>query len=322
MSSKNHYVIATCVVLAAALGFGWQHTHSARRTETSLRVLNENLERLDAATRLVQEQISTRQLEVAALETKLRTATTAKATTSPNAETDTKAPPRLAVVTPLQKAVAGKGPAVKLNGPEFDAKGRADYLNQWKLLILPLTYRLMYGRLGLTPVEIEKFENLAVAHQDDLMTLQLAATAQGFNAQNSVSPGLAALILKSNEQFYATVAKEMGAELGTAVAQNDRLFDAQALVTSIEDRLLLVTAPDAPPFTPLQAAQLAQVIAEASPSYRTGGNSNLSDVDWDKACEEAAKLFSGGQLQAVQDIADLRRLQSRIKDFYGARYLR
>ena len=126
-------------------------------------------------------------------------------------------------------------------------------------------------------------------------------------------PGLAALEKQINDQFYETIASEVGTAVTQQVIQLDRTQGVQDIVGDTDSLI----APGSSSLTSLQAARLAQILASASARYQSGGNANQNDINWDNVYDEAAILLSGPQLQAFKAETETIGEANKAKQFYS-----
>ena len=193
MPSRSSILAATSAFLVLALGFGWFGLRSARQAETSLAALRQNLARLNASVQQARDQM-----------------TEAAAEARPHCEQNSKACPLTAVATKIVSVpnpLPTKDPATLMAS---DPKLRSLYLKAFRAGLVR-KYRPMYEGLGLNQLQIDKFEDLATAHADDVVTMQAAAREQGIKPSD---PDFAALEKQSTGSIYATVAQRSGRDDG------------------------------------------------------------------------------------------------------------
>jgi hypothetical protein len=281
--------VAAGVLLAFALGFAWHNFQSARRTAASLAELGEQRGQLDMSIRRARERVAARRQDAIALQNKINSAQPPKSTpgNSPQA----------------------KDPATLMAS---DQKLRSLYLKSFRAL-LAVRVAWMYQSLGLTQAQIDRFEEMAEAREDDIVTMKAAAIAQGL-AQSD--PGLAALQKQSEVQFYAAVASEVSVALSQALINLDRVEPVQEDATNMS---FLLAPLGTPHLTGWQEAQLGQLLASASTSYQSGGNADTNTIDWDKAYDQAAALLSGPQLEGFKTWMELRQYRNKLDQFQSRR---
>jgi hypothetical protein len=179
---------------------------------------------------------------------------------------------------------------------------------------LPDLYGFEYARLGLSPAQIDKFEELTTAHEGETMDLRAAAQAQGLPAND---PGIAAMRKQSDRQYQLAVLSLAG--ISAVQAQNDQRM-ASGQMETILANVASLTAVGPAPMTYAQAGQLAPILAAASPSFQSGGQVQLGTMDWDKAIAQAAGVLSGPQLDSLKMQAVAARATVLAKEFHDQQH--
>jgi len=145
------------------------------------------------------------------------------------------------------------------------------------------------------------------------MDLQAAAEAQGLANDD---PGVAAMRRQSERDFQAT----MLAWAATAGFTPSQLKDERALASqplqNLIGNLAASVALTAAPMTYAQAGQLAPILAAASPTFPTNGSVDRNTLDWDKAVAQASGVLPPAQLEGLQTMAAVSKIQSMAKQFY------
>ena len=285
MLPRTSIVAAAASFLALALGVGWYGFHAARRAEASLAAINRALGRLHAGVRQADERAATRKRDIDGLQAALQKAL---------------------ADAQVNRPAGHKDPATLMAA---DHTLRDLYLKSFRANMMR-RFGGIYQILGLSPVQIDRFEELATACEGDKWTIRAAALAQGF-APND--PAIDGLQKQNLEQLRAAVANELGTAVAQQLDQVGRLEPAQGLV---DDAGSLV-APGTPPLTNSQDAQLLQLLAISSDGYQAGGKFDPSTVDWDKASAQAATILSGSQLEAFNAEAQLARVVAMVNQFYS-----
>jgi len=272
--SRSSLIVAASVFLVIALAFEWHRVRSAHAADPALTALNEKLARLEVNLAQERKRIAAGRRHVADLESRIKSAKPRKAA---------------AAKTPSQP----KDPATLMAS---DPNLRALYLKSFRAC-LARRYGSMYRSLALTPEQIDKFEELATAQADEVVTIQAAAVAQGLQLSD---PGVAALEKQSNNQFYELVGSEVGAPVVQQLVELDRISPVQQAANLTE----LFNPVGSPPLTGGQETQLTQVLANASASYQGGGKADPNSINWDMVYDQADTLLSGvltgSQLQAFK----------------------
>ena len=106
--------------------------------------------------------------------------------------------------------------------------------------------------------------------------------------------------------------RELLGEAGFRQLQDyERTADMRELVRSTAGAATVADGP----FTPQQAEQLIQVLANASSTYRSGGKASVQNTDWDAVEAPARAILSGGQYSFLQ--LSSRRLSRQADDLIG-----
>jgi hypothetical protein len=283
MLPKASSLAASSFVVIVALGFGWYSFRAADRARLTLHDFEGKHARTDERIRATRQQLTALQRSTAALEAKIEHAN----------------PPGLP-----PKSAADRNP-VEPQDPSTllvsDPVLRALYLTSFRAN-LALRYGPIYQSLGLTQAQIDKFEELATAQADELVTLHAAALAQGLKLTDS---DVTALEKRSDDRFYTTIASEVGEAVAQQMSQLDRISDVQDWVLTSNSFCL----PGSQPLTSLQVAQVAQIIANTSPSAQSEDKTDSNSIDWDKVYTQAdallSDLLSGGQIQAFKHAVEI-----------------
>ena len=315
MSSRTLVVVTGAAFLVAAVGVGWHFLRAAQRAEVSLATLQDKLAALDASVQEAQEKIVVRQREAGVLRERQRTLAQASAAPQPVV-------PRGRTSDPVRRIAA-------------DPKLHELYLDRWQAHVAPKVYGAIYRRLSLSRTQIDRFEALAREHQDELLTMRVAAAAQGIRAGApltgdslttvggpgpNMDDGLAELAKQSAETLRAAITRELGAEIAAAVAQEERIQGIQANALAIVATVNGVSGTGSPPLTNTQIDQLMLIMAEASPTYQAGGVAR-NDLDWDTvyAAVVARLGLSAAQLDVVRSGVEYQKLHGKVRQFYASR---
>ena len=291
MPKKSIGAVAMGAFLILAAGVWWYGIQSARTADASLVAVTQKLASVESDIRQAQARIAARKSEGAALQARLTTLHSLK-----------EAPQAAAPTGRIQP----KNPATLTAS---DPKLRELYLKTTRANLM-VRYGSIYQSLGLTPSQIDKFEDLATTHADDLMTMRAAALAQGLELSD---PGFVALQKQSNDQFYTAITSDVGPGISEQLTQLQRTQGAQGFVNDIDSMI----ATGSPPLTAAQSSQLVQLLANNTPSYQKGGSVDANAIDWNSAYAQAASVLSGAQLEAFQAEAQMFRIAGKTKQFYS-----
>jgi hypothetical protein len=194
-----------------------------------------------------------------------------------------------------------------------DPKLMALYLRNFRAN-LPDIYGFEYARLGLSPAQIDKFEELTTAHEGETMDLRAAAQAQDLPAND---PGIAAMRKQSDRQYQLAVLALAG--ISAVQAQNDQRM-ASPQMSIILGNVASLTAIGQAPMSYAQAGQLAPILAAASSSFQSGGQVQLATIDWDKAIAQASSVLSGPQLESLKMQAVAAKATALAKEFHDQQH--
>lgn len=141
-----------------------------------------------------------------------------------------------------------------------------------------------YGKFmaGLTPAQAQAFESATVDLWDQ-------------------SEGMAA-----NGGFHPTVNQlpddQLRAILGDQGFQQLQTYNQMMPANYLASNVWMATGSSGVPISPDQQQQLAQIVADNSPSFENGGRVNLTSVNWDTAATQAQAVLSSAQWPAAQSI--------------------
>jgi RNA polymerase sigma factor (sigma-70 family) len=176
------------------------------------------------------------------------------------------------------KAYSASRPAVALaNRLRADSEFRQLYRDEWRIRTR-LQLLSFFKAAKLTPEQAARFSGL-------LADARVAADAA---AQRLPTLPPAPLLEQIRSEF--------GDEVANAYHDYARQNGARALT----DYLLIKGAFAG--FTPEQAARVTDLIVDASPAYRGGGEWQSTHVNWDDVVRQAADLLSPDQLAVVRSL--------------------
>jgi DNA repair exonuclease SbcCD ATPase subunit len=164
------------------------------------------------------------------------------------------------------------------------------------------THGVLFRKLGLTPSEIERFQDIAARKEEQ--NLDLDGILESEAQQNgAVSPETKRAVEKLREQVKSeaeTARKELlGEERSKALEEYNRTAETRRLVGDVAGAAAVAGIP----LTPEQAEQLTKVLANASDGYPQGGAAAPWKIDWKRADEQARGILSAPQMQYFQTTA-------------------
>lgn len=133
-------------------------------------------------------------------------------------------------------------------------------------------YAGLFRQLDLSHVQRERFIRNLSDLEERLGDLHAAAQAVGFDLN-------AKEIIKARGELYSDHAAAQKALLGEDGYRAMQDFDRTASVRDAVGRLAGLAAVNGVAFSPAQAEQLVSALADAVPTYRTGGRAALTDVE-------------------------------------------
>jgi len=287
MRAKTSIILAAPGFIVLAAAFAWGSFHAAGKTEASLASLTQRLDILETKVREAQAEMAEDKREARALRAKLDSVQWA----------------------PAAAASRLPGAASPAALTEADPKLLDLYLKSFRAN-LRQRFGVMYQMLGLSPAQIDRFEELATAHADESADLRAAALSQGLDPTDA---GIAALRKQQNEQFSAAVAADVGVDASRQLQQIARLQPMEGVVAAMDS----MAAVNAAPLTNFQAWQLTQALANSSPGYQAGGLADPNTINWAVAAEHATPILSAPQREAFQAEAKMAQVAELVRQFYA-----
>jgi len=156
-----------------------------------------------------------------------------------------------------------------------------------------LKYAQLFQKLGLTPAQIDRFEDIVAEHQLRLHEITEGAKAAG--AANS-DPDVAKLQSDENRRFDAAAATVLGEQGNQQLQEFQRTEMPRYWVGQLAGNVY-----DSQPLSAEQSEQLVQILANQSESYRKGGSAG--SIDWNGALAQAPNVLSPAQLAALQALS-------------------
>jgi hypothetical protein len=173
------------------------------------------------------------------------------------------------------------------------------------------SFGVFYWLTGLSSQQIARFEDLLLKNQEATIDLKAAAASQGLGDND---PAIAGISMQQHDQLQADEIALLGQASYQQLQQYNRAQGALALVNGTA--YFALGASDA--FSYAQAAQLMQIMANASPSYEQGGSFDPKSADWDGVVAQAASFLSQTQLTALKTQAQAVTLGAQLLPSYFA----
>jgi RNA polymerase sigma factor (sigma-70 family) len=172
----------------------------------------------------------------------------------------------------------------------FIQQGRADLAHR---------YIPFFKSLNFTPEQKEQFMDMTTNYLQRLL-LQ----PDGFRKLMSGPPEEVFHLLRSG--------------FGDTVAQRFAAFERSIRAQDLSNVFVGVSYYTDDPYTPRQAEQLTQMIANASPTFRAGGEWEETSVNWDEVLAQAVPHLSPTQLAAARSIAGRMRMNQQMREAEAA----
>ncbi len=302
MSLKSILIAASLAVLVLGLGLGGFTLRKRNEIRIALGQLSEEQGRSEARLQQEREAGARRRREQMALAAK-----PARTARGPRDVGRSSGGPGAADIKPIDRS-ANFNRAI-----ERHADVRALALKAFRANLV-VRFGEMYKSLGLTSEQIEKFEDMATAHEDDRETLYAAAAQQGLDpAAGNV------LVLHDQymNQYYASLGIDLSPAVEAAVQQLDSERNRVGPLQSVVEAADMTIDVDATPYSGRQRSDLVRMLAGLSPSYQAGGSADVDSVDWTAARTQAATILSGAQLQAFDAQVQMMLLQRKLGGTIG-----
>jgi hypothetical protein len=299
MNAKRFIIATAAAITILALVIGWKSVRAARAAESVVAVIARN--RVNAEKDLRQEaaRLAAAEKDRSVLQSQLD---------------ELQKPRRTEKVAPLP-------PTVALNDVERVVKASLEKSAQREedpkvqnlsfasmRVSLASKYAYLFRELGLSSAQSEKFLDITLKRVEQGVDLGAAVRAQGMSVDDPVVDKLG---LQMRQECEAAQRELLG-EAGFRQLQDyERTADMRELVRSTAGAATVADGP----FTPQQAEQLIQVLANASSTYRSGGKASVQNTDWDAVEAPARAILSGGQYSFLQ--LSSRRLSRQADDLIG-----
>lgn len=206
---------------------------------------------------------------------------------------------RLTALNPAEFASATRSAAARSGGGPAGPSPRAVSTAEWQNFATAFPevrsmlaqvhqsqFERAYGKFmaqaGLTPAQAQAFESGTVDLWDQ-------------------SEGMAA-----NGTFHPTANQlpddQLRSILGDQGFQQLQAYNQMMPANYFASNVWMATGSYGAPISPDQQQQLAQIVAQNSPTFNNGGRVNLNTVNWDSAATQAQQILSSTQWPAAQSI--------------------
>jgi hypothetical protein len=215
---------------------------------------------------------------------------------------------RQALETARKPPVATPGPAAGARPPASAAglqttgtiaerlQKDPQYQLQWlatKRAELTAKYGPFYRSLGLTPAQIARFEENFIRREEKNIDYGAISLAQN-REHGQISAELWGLMTKVEPEHQAAQRELLGDDGYRQWRDYERTVWVRNLVNGWAGGAAVVARD---PFTPQQGEQLVRILANASATYRNGGDVRTWEIDWDSVDAQVRQMFSDAQFK-------------------------
>ena len=283
MNAKRFIIATAATITALALVVGWKSLRAARAAESAVAVIARN--RINAEKDLRQEaaRFAAAEKDRSVLQSQFDELQKPK-------RTEKVTPPPLVVLNSLERVV--KASLEKSAQIKEDPKVQNLALASTRVS-LAAKYALLFRSLDLSSAQSEKFLDITLKRLEQNEDLVTVVRAQGLSVDDPVVDKLG---LEMRQECEAAQRELLG-EAGFRQLQDyERTADMRDLVRSMAGAATVAGTP----FTPQQAEQLIQALANANSAYRNGGKASVQNTDWDAVEAPARAILSDGQYAFLQ----------------------
>lgn len=154
-------------------------------------------------------------------------------------------------------------------------------------------YASFFHSAGLTPSQIEQFDNLIT---------------ESWYQKLTVAPGSLGGFAYSD-----MIASEQLAQfLGASAIQQYQDFNQKVPAYILSNQIAATVGSVSTPLSANQMDELAEIVASNSPEYQTGGKVNVNTVDWNAVQDEAKTVVSASQWPATEAVLNSAQYQQAL----------
>ncbi len=165
-----------------------------------------------------------------------------------------------------------------------------------KRAAFPTRYAPFLRTQPLTDTQLTALENLL--SQRDEQHLDLDAVIRSHRLSPS-DPAVSRLRAQASREFRQHLTRLIGEQPAGTLVEFERKLPAWELVGNFAGTAAL----EGQPITPDQAVELAEVIANASPSYQAGNDVAPADVDWPAVIDRTVAVLTPPQAASFRNMA-------------------
>jgi hypothetical protein len=296
MNAKRLRLAAVALITVIGLGVGWKNSRAARAAASAVAATARHQTRVETDLRQVAERLAAAEKDRHALQSQLDELQKPK-----RGAASASAPPTV-TLTDTERAIKA--------GLEKMMRSREDPNVQNRALAsirvnLATRYAFLFRALGLSAPQTEKFLDLALQRQAQIGDIFAVARAKGM----AVNDPVVGKLVGQMQLEYEAAQRELLGEAGYRQLQD---YERTAQMRNLVSSMAGVATVAGSPFTPQQAEQLVQVLANANSRYRSGGEAFVQNVDWAAVEAPARTILSEAQYACLQ--LSSRRLSRQVDD--------
>lgn len=274
---KRLLIAVTFLLVVGAGGMAWNEARRAQDTEHRLAEVGREMARTSKAIQALEQRLAAAD----------RAPSDQQTPSTSLAKNETSAP----ALSPASARVAAmlRKFQESFNNPTAQAvrlaSGRAKLRN---------SHGVLFRRLGLTPAQMERFQDITARRDEQKMDLNEILRVEA-EANGIISAETGGAVSKLMSQVDADYEAGQRALLGEEGFRELREYGRTVETRTIASELAGAAVVAGVPFTAQQAEQLTQVLANASSAYREGGEASVWTIDWNQADEQARGILSEPQ---------------------------
>jgi len=294
MSSTKALIAAASVAVGLALGTAFYESHEAHRAQAALAAASQE----DAGLR---DHLQRAGAQIEETEKKLRASEARAASLQKSAdEAARKSAAQAAQVAATRQASSTDKTTmdILMANPEYK-----ELASKVFRISLRFSFGPLYRRLGFSPQQISEFEAAMAEYREAGWDVLGAGRSQGLAFNDP-------LLAKLSTSAWKDAWEKLKIVLGEAGQNEYKAYNRTIAARLSVDALAAAIYYTEAPLTAGQADQLAQLVAANTGKSLVTANGipNYAPVDWDKVTMQAGAFLSSTQLEALQAVADKKRL--------------
>lgn len=273
--------------MAGAAALAWKDTRRKSEIQTAITMIAQKRSRLDAEIREREQWLATADGNRVRLQSERDGLLKAKATPTTPVEA------KKTATAPTSSALMAQA-LQQFENDQKDPKIQVSQLASRRSKVRS-TYELLFRTLGLSPAQIEKFQEIAARLEAQKMDLN-AILGEEVKANQVISEGTWSAVKKLQAKAdadYQSAQRELLGETGYRQLQDyERTSPVRTMVSGLAGTAVLAGLP----ISAQQAERLTQVLANASSEYQQGRTASLATVDWNLVDAQASDILTESQL--------------------------